>query len=179
MVATIQYTINDNDLVNALYYHFHITGVIRKRILRGRILYGIITLLFIIAISDGGNQPFLFTSILLILIYIIIYPWYLKYVFKKHCRKIIQRSYANVARENQFQLTDSTLIFSSAQGAITYNASGIKDLYETADYFMLFIHGGHVIPLPKADFNHLGEQLKVYCKQHQINFTIDNNWKLN
>lgn len=177
MMTTVQYTINDHDLVNALYYHYHKTGSIRKRIIRGRVIYGILAIFFI-TLSDDSNWVLWFTLVPFIIIYILMYSWYIRYVFKKHCRKVVKHSYANLARENQFQLTDNTITFYTEQGTTALAPSGIVELCETADYFMLFIQGGQVIPLPKTDFNQLVEQLKVYCEQYQIQWSEDANWKM-
>jgi len=156
-----------------------------KRVKRNRLKsYLTVTLLsFFCAIMcffiNDGDRFVSYCFVIAGVFFLVFYPLYQRYVYKRQYRKFVEDKFKNLTDLNyQIELTPDVIHTTSKLGDMTLNVAQVEEIAEVEKYFFVKLSTGDTLTLPKRSFNHsdLSAQLTQMVSVKNIPFTKELNW---
>jgi hypothetical protein len=179
---TITYNIEPDDYLTYQLYMASKSKEIKKKRLRNWILVPFIYILFAgLAFFIGKQRNIALVFSILATLWIGIYPFYSKWMFKDRFRKfIIKNSKEKFGKKVSLTINDNTLSLTDKINSSEVKLSEITSINEIASHYFIKLANGSSIIIPKNqlenDINALNFVQKFLVK-HQSKMVKELNWK--
>lgn len=178
---TLKYTLTENDFLQQQLFTASKSGRIKKQRRKSWIINSFTILCLSYLFYQSGNNFLTYYFLGFGILFVCLFPWYLKSHYKKHYKKFIQDTY-----KNRFGVT-VTVKFNQdcietfdITGESKINLSEIEEIIETGEYIYLKMRTGGKLIIPKLRIDYvdrLREELKKIADKLNIKFVSYLNWK--
>lgn len=148
----IAYKLTNSDF---LAYQLYISSKSKsheKKRLRSRILVPIFYIgfaVFLYVLNKKSMLPVIFAGIAFI--WFLFYPFYSRWLYKRHFRKHIAQNYKNrINKENELSFGENAVLTTQAKSSSKIDESEIKALIETKDHFFIKLASDMSFIVPKT-----------------------------
>ena len=178
---TFTYILTENDFLQNQLFVASKSKRVKKQRIKSWITVSLVFLVLSFLFYESGNTIMTYYFLGLGILAVCLYPFYLKWFYKRYYKKYIQEYYKNrfgVSARAKF--TDNYIETFDISGESKMNLSEIKEIVETGDYFYLMLNSGGSFIITKMGIENRENVRKEFVNladKLKIKFTSDLNWK--
>ena len=178
---TIKYTLSENDYLQHQLFIASKSDHVKKQRRKSWGINSIAIIFLGIIFYQSGNAFLTYYFLGTGLLFICLFPFYLRWAYKRHYKKFIHESYHDRFGEAvTLRINDDFIDSSSKDGEAKIKISEIVQITETGSYYYLDLISGGTLMIPKLDLrnnNELQRALKVLSDKLKIAYLTELDWK--
>lgn len=176
---TYQYSLSFNDFLTYQLYTVSKSKRIKKKKNRSWILMPAALLIFGIAMSFKDSE-YGFTYGILAAVWAVAYPFYFKWLYKRHFSKFIKENYANkIGEQISFEFKGESLYSKDEASEATIKLKEFVEFIELPNDVFLKTKTGDTLIIPKSmnEFDVFKAELHEKSSKHNIAYNTELEWK--
>jgi hypothetical protein len=144
-------TLDENDFITQLLFSASKSKRIKYKRKRGWLILVIGALCFGCLFLSTGNTFGEYYSFAAAIVFLIFYPLYERWYYKRHYTKFVKETYKNrIGIPCEMELDNKLITTSDKTGEAKLNISEIEEIYEIADYIFIKFKINSSLIIPKA-----------------------------
>lgn len=176
----IEFHLSEDDYLTQMLFNATQSKVIKRRRLINWLICIAMFLILALTFYLKGNYPLTIMYVVGLIIFIIFYPMYQRWLYKRSYSKYLKESMKNKSESLIcIEFIGDQILLNDYAGDASMNISAIDHIYETGQYFYLRFNSSGTLILPKAhldvkDFTHVIQNIS---EKYNIPFKHELNWK--